>query len=491
MGIRIKDLQSGSPLQSDFLAFDGDGGTRKATVGAVIGAVSSNRNLIDNSWFTINQRGESEYNTDGYTVDRWYIGWSGIDNYVDVVDNGLMLYGRPNSSFIFVQILDIYPDDITGEIFTLSALCADGIHSVTGTINTDSYQMTCNLSDNSIMYLWKDSPTTLRVVVSCHDIDGLYLRAIKLEKGSTSTLTNDTVPNSAEELIRCITSHVDNNDDYANKKIATKDELSHRNLLDNGWFTINQRNVSGSLSDGYTVDRWQVGLHGGSITYNQSAHSLTFGTTTNVDYFIQQIEPSLRDELHGKVVTFSIIENDTIKTKTFTFDKNARNYEVGIPNASVTFWYGANGELCIRHRLGAPQTTIKAAKLELGSVSTLANDVAPNYAEELLKCQRYFWRLGGVSAPLAMMAAYDSNTQYGYVQFPVTMRATPTVSMSALSTFQVFANNANPSPTSMRVVPVRPQNGMIETKASGITAGSAGWLLTTASGGYINFSADL
>ncbi len=38
------------------------------------------------------------------------------------------------------------------------------------------------------------------------------------------------------------------------------------------------------------------------------------------------------------------------------------------------------------------ELNIKAVKLELGSVSTLANDVAPNYAEELAKCQRFYYR---------------------------------------------------------------------------------------------------
>lgn len=33
---------------------------------------------------------------------------------------------------------------------------------------------------------------------------------------------------------------------------------------------------------------------------------------------------------------------------------------------------------------------VKSVKLELGSVSTLENDTVPNYAEELVKCQRYF-----------------------------------------------------------------------------------------------------
>ena len=36
--------------------------------------------------------------------------------------------------------------------------------------------------------------------------------------------------------------------------------------------------------------------------------------------------------------------------------------------------------------------TIYSAKIELGSVSTLHLDVAPNYQQELAKCQRYYQR---------------------------------------------------------------------------------------------------
>lgn len=268
---------------------------------------------------------------------------------------------------------------------------------------------------------------------------------------------------------------------------------SNRNLLDNPWFKVNQRGVSGVVSAGgsgsYGLDRWLSYASTSSSGYSVSGDTVTLAQNTGLTQRFNASDLPIV----GKTVTLSILlTNGTIIVQTMTIAANTQNYIDAngfrwmIDTRSTLSNYAAT---IIRR--DASSVTLKAVKLELGSVSTLANDVAPNYAEELLKCQRYFWRLGGVSAPLAMMAAYDSNIQYGYVQFPVTMRATPTVSMSALSTFQVFANNANPSPTSMRVVPVRPQNGMIETKASGITAGSAGWLLTTASGGYINFSADL
>jgi hypothetical protein len=76
--------------------------------------------------------------------------------------------------------------------------------------------------------------------------------------------------------------------------------------------------------------------------------------------------------------------------------------------------------------------TIKAVKLELGSVSTLAQDTAPNYQQELAKCQRYFQRirsLDNVGWTLLATGVMDSSTRFwGVVPLPVEMRSKPTIS---------------------------------------------------------------
>lgn len=627
-----------------------------------------NRNLLDNSWFTINQRAELEYRDDGYTIDRWYIGWAGIDDYVEVIDSGLMLYGAPNSSFRFIQIVDINLDDILGETFTLSALCLDGIHSVTGTININPFQMTCNLSDNSTMYLWKASPTVLRVVVECHDIDGLYLRAIKLEKGSVSTLANDTTPDSREELIRCITSHVDKNDDYANKEIATEDELSHRNLLDNPWFTVNQRGqTSYSGGFGMCVNRWIRSYNstsvGNVVEVSENGLSGTKGSGNDYISIEQKLEPNVFDTLVGKTCTVSILLNGEIYSQTFTFttetvDKNLRNnpriqlvttnakkdirirfysdftnfraakLELGsistlvndiapdyaeelircstskadptdtfanqsynpfqsnrnlLDNPFLTInqrnatqfnaagsygvdrWYQSgsgtvvinsdhtitfNNQVWVIQRmyfvgslagltltasimfsdgsvmsgtgvigsntrttllvnnvvtlavdttstygnaflaLVASGKTVKAFKLEVGTISTLANDVMPPEGPELAKCQRTYWRIGGNGIAVMMMAAYSATDQYGIIQLPTTMRKTPAVATSAISTFTLLGGGTSRAITSMSAQLQNPQTVEIHTKASGLAANAACWLRTTSAGGYIEFRAE-
>ena len=71
-------------------------------------------------------------------------------------------------------------------------------------------------------------------------------------------------------------------------------------------------------------------------------------------------------------------------------------------------------------------TTFKAIKLEFGTVSTLGMDTAPNYATELLKCQRYFFRY-----PYRVRYFYPvpaGNVTVMDVDFPCTMRTYPVIS---------------------------------------------------------------
>lgn len=189
--------------------------------------------------------------------------------------------------------------------------------------------------------------------------------------------------------------------------VPLKTQITNPNLLDNPWFTINQRGQSTYTASGYTADRWKIS--GGSLELNNNGATFT----TNAQYvMLEQYLPSDIFEV-GKEYTISYKKTDgTYYAKTFTYANSAS--WATIWDNSINGWYSTyrtkNGvvELVVLDSRGSSETSVslRAIKLELGSISTLALDTAPNYATELLKCQRYYQRwsfpqyytIGAVSA---------------------------------------------------------------------------------------------
>ena len=224
---------------------------------------------------------------------------------------------------------------------------------------------------------------------------------------------------------------------------GTTNGSSNRNLLDNGWFTINQRGSASYTSAGYTVDRWKLNVWNTtaqSVTVNTNGITLS-GTASGANncMFVQKIENYAA--LAGKTVTVTVLTgNVTGSIKVFYSTNGESSWSRAIAGLSansyntgtITIPSGASGlsiaigKYASDAGSGNTDIDILAVKLELGSVSTLANDVAPNYAEELLKCQRYFLRIKGYYT--AYQTASSAVPYQLFVQFPVVMRAVPTIS---------------------------------------------------------------
>ena len=211
--------------------------------------------------------------------------------------------------------------------------------------------------------------------------------------------------------------------------------VSNPNLLDNPWFTVNQRGQTNYdentlyLGVGYTVDRWKIEeyrsliiqvmqtfisnvgyvIDGIKLNYWQSSYE----TRTGLSLFTQQLShDSYRDLVKnvGKSVTLSarlVDSNDDecIVSGSGVVPTISSTEQVVIDNIELTPDSGGSNryllKLTIKENVakvsiyttnassGGGSIYLKALKLEIGSVSTLATDVVPDYASELLKCQRY------------------------------------------------------------------------------------------------------
>ena len=139
---------------------------------------------------------------------------------------------------------------------------------------------------------------------------------------------------------------------------------------------------------------------------------------------------------------------------------------------------------------------LTGVQLEVGATATTFEH--RSHAEELRRCHRYFFNITGDNGSRTGIPGYANATNElrCMVQFPVPMRALPTVSGS--STAMVFDSQddsasfncsslvAGGAPTTSN-----PTQMCIEVSTSGMTNGQGGQLEFRAANGFINFSAEL
>lgn len=236
--------------------------------------------------------------------------------------------------------------------------------------------------------------------------------------------------------------------------------VSNQNLLDNSrWENksgiVNQRGQEEYTQAGYTIDRWytpnscgfSLTDHGISSTVNSSgtgAGNVLRSCYENCEY------------LRGKTVTASILIHHTdsavckpliqivggnqngqgfsppLETQ---ISEGVYSFTTTLPDDMTGLWFWIYfGDM--RHDSGGEISTVKAAKLDLGSVQTLAhkegdtwvlNGPPPDKGMELLKCQRYFCNTG--NAGKIRIAHYDSGSHrtWATIPVPVMLRSTPAV----------------------------------------------------------------
>lgn len=177
-------------------------------------------NLLDNWYFPdpINQRGQTEYTSAGYTIDRWSIE-AGAK--LKVLEDGVVFTPNPSNYNTCTQYVENYKE-LVGKQLTLSVLieentCANCLLWFYGG-NTDNFVcVTMNGSDKlySVTMTPKSNITSLRCGFQGRNSAGsVKILAVKLELGDQQTLAhqdaagnwvlNDPPPNKAQELLKCM-----------------------------------------------------------------------------------------------------------------------------------------------------------------------------------------------------------------------------------------------------------------------------------------------
>lgn len=165
--------------------------------------------------------------------------------------------------------------------------------------------------------------------------------------------------------------------------------ISNPNFLDNPWFTVNQRGLAtAGATNSYFVDRWKTIRDDGTLTWNSSG--ITFATDlTGNSILLQSLEQGIDT---SKQYTLSVMFSDG-QIVSGIFNMASSPVLLGSKSGQAKIYTSYNSQynaIIVWFNDLTQAITIRAIKLELGTQSTLAHDTAPNYAQELLTCQRYF-----------------------------------------------------------------------------------------------------
>lgn len=278
----------------------------------------------------------------------------------------------------------------------------------------------------------------------------------------------------------------------ARSNISAGQGGTNPNLLDNPWFTVNQRGVTngGFENRVYRFDRWYTSYGSNTNgTWSWGANGVTLTSPNNSESCLMQkiASPELLD---GKKLTASLLLTDgTILRGTVSFN-HATAQTFLIHNLVRVQWLTGAFAIIV---LASQTIAIRAVKLEVGDISTIANDAPPNYAEELLKCQRYFLRVlrnGSYSVDVGFGVADSTTTARITIPTPVPMAKAPTVSMSG--TVRIQSGGSGHEITNISNYQSVTNVGVqIHPTTSGLTNGDNVILSLGSNGAYIDLSADL
>lgn len=413
------------------------------------------KNMLKNWYFLnpINHQGKVEYTESGYTIDMWKIDG---ETTLTIGQNGEISNFTKNSETStsgFIQMLDpknvaeqttytfsVLLKNVSGEEVYISvfgfgqdpynARCAEGLTTYTFTSGKTS-----EINNTPNVYIW----------IANGSVGSFTPIAAKLEIGPVQTLAHQDVdgnwvlneiPDYAEQNAIC-EQYSSINGEFIGS------QHSNLNLLDNpyfigggsqqggGQFPINQRGQTEYVSGDYGIDRWFVTKG----SFKVSNNGIEFVENWGIE---QRFENSFIEKLIGLSLTFSLLTDKGLFSGTIRVPELNTSTQLGffiLEEDIVAADYYRVTELysAVRMFINTNDIVVKAAKLELGSVQTLAhkesdtwvlNDPPPNYALELAKCQRYFQRYKNASV---IFAQQNDVLLSNSIFYPV-MRIKPNIS---------------------------------------------------------------
>lgn len=185
--------------------------------------------------FPVNQRGATSGTTvnNAYSIDGWRWTYGSSVGSWSLVSGGISISPSSSSDYVnFFQELGTLDSLLHGKVITASILYSNGqFASGSITRNSGTSQIFASMSGYWVLGMVSNS-FRLRINTAATIV------AVKLELGTEQTLCHNEgtdanpvwvlndAPDYEYELYRCMTSTADSNDTFANKSIATQEQLA-------------------------------------------------------------------------------------------------------------------------------------------------------------------------------------------------------------------------------------------------------------------------
>lgn len=355
-----------------------------------------------------------------------------------------------------------------------------------------------NIRVNLSRHIVDGELVTFRSPTNCSEVSGLIVYYPNGDTTSSKTFqfadahgNNVGTKNlfAADVLVRVLLdteksrAYVQNADTNAYLESRFDGKANNLNLLDNWDFRnpVNQRGQT-SYNGGYktySVDRWFTTATNQTVNVKDGYIEIV-DTTGNNSVFEQSFNV---DEIPwGQTVTISFdVEADTPINIGFNgWDSNNNDHAnwwgLGVKTVytreiiTFTHTFGAKknyGGLTIQGQ-SAGTFKVYRIKMEIGNVSTLANDAPANYSEQLARCQRYY--LGHVGAYCSGEAG-NRNEAWINIPVPVPMRTVPSVIIHNYG--RIGVNGSTNVPSDITVAASSPSGVVLHMTVSSTTAGWA------------------
>lgn len=291
---------------SDYYTSRYSGEEIDAAIAAVPGKAETaqlcNRNLLDNWYFgnSVNQRGQTSYTANGYTVDRWSLYTDGGN--VAIANEYLDIYSAKQYGHYLTQV--IAPElakALAGKTVTYSVLAADSDAVFSAIINKDGvYIDGFTIAPNTVSCKTWTFPSSTDVSFGFGANAAGHVRpiAVKLELGSQQTLAHqdadgnwvlNEVPDYGEQLRRCQRYFVRLSGDSYWSVVGIARCYGTNNATLVFWLPVPMRTLPTIVASGLTVN----GVAVSSITidqYNPTCLKCKGTLATNVSAGIYIIE---------------------------------------------------------------------------------------------------------------------------------------------------------------------------------------------------------
>ena len=319
-----------------------------------------------------------------------------------------------------------------------------------------------------------------------------------------------------------------------------------QNPVLNSAFQVWQRGTTFAVSNtsAYTADRWQARVTAvcttsysrqttsdttnlPNIQYNLRAQRTAAQTATPFMILEQSFESVNSIPFAGKAITFSFYAraganysgaSNTLGMGVYTGTGTDQNIGTGFTGQTTiisqnpvltTTWQrftytGTVGVTATQIGISMFYQTVGTAgaadyfdvtgfQLEVGSVATPFHTFSTTIQGELGACQRYYQRITATTdAPLAAGAATSTTVAAIYLPLPVTMRTTPSVSATNVTSYYATNFVTYPALTALALYVGTPNYLRLSaTVASGFTTSAAIWVGATNANPLTELSAEL